>query len=73
MTEDEAKQVLKRMGWTALIRTRRQRGTRYLYALRKIRGKLIECYIAPLSKLPELTEADIVAKLTRRMENLRQE
>jgi hypothetical protein len=64
MTEEEAKAILKARGWTWHIRTRR-RGTPYIYAARRIRDKMYERYIGPLSQLPQMTEADIVAKLTR--------
>jgi hypothetical protein len=67
MTEDEARKVIKYMGWTSLVR-RRRHGTPYLYALRRVQSRLTERYIAPLSKLPELTEADIIEKLTASQE-----
>jgi hypothetical protein len=66
MTEDEAKAILHQYGWIWHIQHRR-RGTPYVYAKRRRRqtkNKYEGKYIAPLSKLPELTEADIVAKLT---------
>lgn len=64
MTEEEAKAILKAHGWTWHIRMRR-RGTPYLYAKRRIQDKIHERYIGPLSRLPALTEADLLAKLTR--------
>jgi hypothetical protein len=65
MTEAEARRVLKSLGWTWRIRIR-NRKTPYIYAERWGKEqKPEEKYIAPLSKLPELTEADIIAKLTQ--------
>lgn len=67
MTEDEARKIMRSHGWTMFTRKRR-RGTLYIYANRRRPKtyKFQERYIAPLSKLPELTEQDIVAKLTTR-------
>ena len=62
VTEDQAKQVIHAHGWTPHIKPI-ARG-RYLYAARKRAGKVIEKYIAPLSKLEHMTESEIVAKLS---------
>jgi hypothetical protein len=64
MTEEEAKAILKARGWTWHIRTRR-RGTPYLYAARRTQDKMYERYIGPLSRLPNLSEQELIAKLTR--------
>jgi hypothetical protein len=64
VTEEEAKAILKARGWTWHIRTRR-RGTPYIYAAKRLQDKIHERYIAPLSRLPQMTEADIVDKLIR--------
>ena len=68
MRESEAKAILKARGWTWHIRLRRH-GIPYLYAKRRKkgapRGTFEEHYIGPLSQLPQMTEAEIVAKLTR--------
>jgi hypothetical protein len=64
MTEEEARAILKAHGWTWHIRKRRK-GTPYLYAARKETHKVIERYIAPLSRLEQLTEAELIRKLTR--------
>jgi dihydrodipicolinate synthase/N-acetylneuraminate lyase len=63
MTEDEAREIMKSLGWTWHIRTR-NRITPYIYAMRREGKKVKDRYVAPLSKLPELTETDLVAKLT---------
>jgi hypothetical protein len=64
MTDEEARDMLKAYGWTWHLR-RRRRGTPYLYAARKRKGHVEERYIGPLSQLSQMTQADIVAKLTR--------
>ncbi len=66
MTEDEVRAKLRSYGWNWCVHTRR--GQKYLYARRRrkpLRTKFEERYIAPVSRLPELSAADIVAKLTR--------
>jgi hypothetical protein len=65
MTEEEAKLLFKQYGWGWRVRLRRY-GTPYLYAERWSKEqKKIERYLCPLSRLPELTEAELVRKLTR--------
>ncbi len=65
MTIEEARQLFKQFGWTWCTKPRRGRGTLYIYAERwGEQQKPIERYIAPLSRLPELTERELVAKLT---------
>jgi hypothetical protein len=64
MTEEEARAILKARGWTWHIRTRRH-GTPYLYAKRRIQDKIHERYIGPLSRLPQLSEQELITKLTR--------
>jgi hypothetical protein len=63
MTEEEARAILKAHGWTWHIRKRRK-GTSYVYAARKKKQKFIERYIVPLSRLEQLTEAELIGKLT---------
>jgi hypothetical protein len=66
MTEEAARRLFKQYGWTWRTRPRRRYGTRYLYAERwGKQQKKVERYIAPLSRLPQLTETDLVAKLTK--------
>jgi hypothetical protein len=64
MTEEEARTLLRARGWTWRVRIRTN-GLPYLYAIRREKRKMVERYIGPLSQLPQMTEADIVAKLTR--------
>jgi hypothetical protein len=64
MTEEEARSIMKRHGWTYL--TRSPKGVaKYVYALRKQRGKLLDCYVCPLSRLSNLTEPELIAKLAQ--------
>lgn len=65
MTEEEARRLFKQYGWALRTKPRRK-GTLYIYAERWGKEqKPIERYIAPLSRLKDLTREDIVAKLTR--------
>lgn len=65
MTEDEARRLLKQYGWTWRIRLRRH-GIPYIYAARwGKQQKKVECYIAPLSRLPNLSEQELITKLTQ--------
>lgn len=70
MTEEEARKIMQLYGWVWHKRKRRN-GILYIYAIRRRpkTKKFQERYIAPLSKLPELTEQDIVVKLTSRTED----
>jgi hypothetical protein len=61
MTEQEVRKVLKSCGWSFLRRERRSRS--YMYAARKTRGKRKEMYIAPFTKLAQLTLDQLVTKL----------
>jgi hypothetical protein len=65
VTEAEAHTIMKTHGWTFIKRTRRTLGTKYLYAQRRQGYKLAERYICPFSKLGNLTEQELVAKLTQ--------
>ena len=64
MTEAEARAIMKAHGWTYRERPRRGLGTKYVYGLRKQNRKLLERYICPLSKLGNLTEQELLTKLT---------
>jgi len=61
MTEEEARSIMKKYGWSYKERRRRGQGKKYLYAQR---WQTPEVYICPLSQLGELTEQKLVAKLT---------
>ena len=63
MTEEEARTIMKAHGWTYHIQHRRRVRTKYLFGQRRQKAKKIECYICPLSKLGELTEQELLAKL----------
>jgi len=63
MTEAEARAIMKAHGWGYRDRKRSALGTKYLYAQRRQGSKRIERYICPLSKLGDLTELELLAKL----------
>jgi len=56
--EDQLRQLLKEHGWNLFIRERKQK--LYYYAQKWRRG---EVYIAPVSKLEEVTEDRVLEKL----------
>jgi hypothetical protein len=64
MTEEEARTIMKAYKWTYHPVPRRSLGTKYIYAQRREGRRKIERYICPLSKLPKLTEEELIAKLT---------
>jgi hypothetical protein len=62
MTEEKARAIMKAYGW--FYTERRPRGTaRYVYAKRRQGHRMVMRYIRPLSKLEDLTEQELVAKL----------
>jgi len=66
VTEEEVRAIMKANGWTYI--ERRPKGVaRYIYAQRKRKNqrRLIDIYICPYSRLEELTEEKLVAKLTQ--------
>jgi len=64
MTEEEARTIMKAHRWTYHVHHRRSLGTRYVYAQRRLpKRKKLERYICPLSRLGELTEEQLTAKL----------
>jgi len=64
VNEEEARIIMKAHGWTYVER-RPKRVAKYVYAQRKHKGKLIDLYVCPYSRLDELTETKLVAKLTQ--------
>ena len=66
MLESEVRIILRAHGWRWRVHTPYHQT--YVYARRRKKGaprsKFEERYIAPLSRLPELTEAELVRKLT---------
>ncbi len=67
MTEEEARAIMKEKGWGYKERSPK-RHAKYIYARRGQNYKVIERYICPLSRLPELTEKQLVAILARPIE-----
>lgn len=59
MMEQELRQLLKAHGWNLYKRKRRERV--FYYAQKWKKG---EIYIASLTKLPALTEEDVLKKLS---------
>lgn len=66
MTEEEIRQVMRRYRWTYLLR-RPKGAAQYVYGVhKKPRSReQEEVYICPLSKIGELTEQELIAKLTQ--------
>jgi hypothetical protein len=64
MTVEQVKQFITDQGWTPQER-KRGRGKLYLYAARKAKkSRKVEWrYIAPLSKVENLTEQDVLDRL----------
>jgi hypothetical protein len=62
MDEKELATLLKAHRWTLNVRTRRN-GRRYIYVQQRAGTRRLERYVAPLSRLQELTEAYIITKL----------
>lgn len=62
MTEAEARAFLHAQGWLYKERRPRHRA-KYIYAQRRQGLKLVERYICPLSKLEDITEQELLAKL----------
>jgi len=62
MDERELVSFLKEHGWT-LHKLKRNKGVQYIYAAKRKGTKVKERYIAPLSRLDELTEDFIINKL----------
>ncbi len=63
MNEQELVSLLRAHRWTYRPKTRRKTGKKYIYAVRWKNTGNIERYIAPLSRLDELTEDFIINKL----------
>ena len=62
MSEIEIRQIMKLHGWFYTERSPKK-VARYIYAKRRRGSKMIQRYICPLSRLEELTEEQLVAKL----------
>jgi hypothetical protein len=64
MTEEEARTIIHKEGWSYKERKRRGLGTKYIYVQRRQGTEMKERYICPLSQLNQLTEEQLLAKLT---------
>ncbi len=67
MTEEEARNIMKAKGWNYKERSPK-RHAKYVYARRGQNYKMIERYVCPLSRLPGLTEDELVEILARPIE-----
>jgi hypothetical protein len=63
MTEEEARTIMHVHGWFYSER-RPKRVARYVYARRRQGPRMIDRYICPFSRLGDLTEQELIAKLT---------
>lgn len=61
MTMEQAVTLLKAHGWTPIERTR-GRNT-FLYAARTVRYQRSEVYIGKVSRLANMTDVEVLAKL----------
>jgi len=66
MTKEEARNLIRQQGWTYQERVRHKSRIKYVYAKRWQEGTTTERYIYRLSKLGELTEQELLAKLAPR-------
>jgi hypothetical protein len=64
MNPEEARAIMKTHRWTYQERKPRKKA-KYVYAKRQQGKTFIERYICPLSRLGELTEEQLIAKLTQ--------
>jgi hypothetical protein len=62
MTEKEAREAMKALGWTYMQRKRRG-GRLYVYAERKQAGRKVEKYVGSLASLENMTVEDLQRKL----------
>ena len=65
MTEAETRAIMKAYGWFYVERCRSGFRTKYIYAKRRRGPKMLERYVCPLSRIGNLTETELVAKLTQ--------
>ena len=59
----EMEEVIRSAGWTPVWRKRRKHGLIYIYAARRRGGKVVERYIAPLSRIDAMTSEQIISRL----------
>lgn len=64
MNLEQIKTLISSQGWTPMVRTMK-RGTLYLYAARKREGKTRWRYIGTVSKLDQITEEQVIEKLSK--------
>jgi hypothetical protein len=64
VTKVEASGTMKAYGWFYVERHPKSE-VRYVYARRRQGQKMLDRYICPLSRLGEITEEQLIAKLTQ--------
>lgn len=68
MTLDDLRALLKRRRWTLQIDKRRRSCKHFFYAKKWVGRTRLTCYIGAESHLANLTEADVLLKLERKLE-----
>jgi len=63
MSVEEMEAIFKREGWT--VHRRKRRKLIYIYAARRNGLKVEEMYVAPLSKIKEMTSDQIISILQK--------
>lgn len=66
MDENELDALLREYGWSLRIRIRRN-GILYAYAQKRQGTRIVDCYLAPMSRLNELTDAFVQGKLHHKL------
>ncbi len=61
MNEIEARRLIRRYGWTACVR--QKSSGRYLWARKRVNGKLVGIYIAAMSRLDRFEPPDVLGRL----------
>ena len=63
MMLDQVIELIKVHQWIPSVEVRRGQGKRFLYARRRNKGRMVSRYIGAVSKLDNMTEEQILAKL----------
>ena len=64
MNMRDVKRFIKKQGWTASIQVRGSHKKKYIYAKKQVDKKGYSRYICTETKLTDMTEEQITAKLT---------
>jgi hypothetical protein len=63
VTLEQVRSLLRAHHWVISVQVRRGQGKQFIYAKHKVSGRSITRYICAVSKLADMTEAQIVGKL----------